>query len=144
MIDLNDMQKPLVAVLALGAAATAGFVAGYLAGRDPETARKLVGSVAGALTRTQVAFAEAIENIGDLWADARADARRDIEEERFATESVPAAAAQDIAPDTSAAIVERDAAAARPPRRKAKARRRRAAQGPRPARSTSKAAKAAA
>jgi len=143
MIDLNDLQKPLVAVLALGAAATAGFVAGYLVGRDPETARKLVGSVAGALTRTQVAFAEAIENIGDLWADARADARRDIEEERFAAESVPAAAAQDIAPDAGAVIVERDAAAARPPRRKAKARRR-SARGSRPARSTSKAAKAAA
>ena len=139
MIDLNDMQKPLVAVLALGAAATAGFVAGYLVGRDPETARKLVGSVAGALTRTQVAFAEAIENVGDLWADARADARREIEEERFAAESVPAAAAQDIAPDASAAVVGRDAAAARPPRRKAKARRRRAAQGSRPARSTTRA-----
>lgn len=142
MLDLNDMQKPLVAVLALGAAATAGFVAGYLVGRDPETARKLVGSVAGGLTRAQVAFAEAVENLGDLWADARADARRDIEEERFAAESVPAAGAQEIAPEAGPVVVERAAAAARPPRRKAKIRRR-TAQGPRPARSESRAAKTA-
>jgi hypothetical protein len=87
MPDLNDLQKPLVAALALGAAATAGFVAGYMVGRDPETARRLARTIAGGLTRTQVALAETWENLGDLWADARAEAREEIEIERFAGET---------------------------------------------------------
>lgn len=125
MIDLNDMQKPLVAVLALGAAATVGFVAGYIVGRDPETARRLAKSMANGLTRTQVALAEAMENIGDLWAEARADAHRDIEDERFAAESAPASAAGDATRDVDTAAADRDLAAAQPRRRKPAARQKR-------------------
>lgn len=100
MIDLNDLQKPATAVLAIGAVATAGFVAGYLVGRDPETARGLVRSVAGGLTRLQVAAAEAWENLGDLWADARAEAQSDIDAKRFAAETAVPEPAQ--APPVSA------------------------------------------
>jgi len=84
MIDLNDLQKPSAAVLVIGAAATAGFVVGFLFGRNPETAQGLVRAVANGFTRLQVAAAEAWENLGDAWADARAEAQRDIEAERFA------------------------------------------------------------
>jgi hypothetical protein len=103
MIDLNDLQKPLVGVLALGAAATAGFLAGYIVGRDPETARRLARSVAGGLTRAQVAAADAMESLGDLWAEARAEARREVEDERFAEESTIAAAATPPAEPAAAA-----------------------------------------
>lgn len=82
MFDFNDLQKPLVAVLALGAAAAAGFAAGYIVGRDPETARKFARTAASGLLRTRVAMAEAMESLADLWADARANAVHDIEDER--------------------------------------------------------------
>jgi hypothetical protein len=85
MIDFNDLQKPLLAVIALGAAAAAGFAAGYLVGRDPETARRLARTAASGVLRTRVAVAEAMENLGDLWADARAEALRDIEDEHAGT-----------------------------------------------------------
>jgi hypothetical protein len=84
MIDLNDLQKPSVAVLVIGAAATAGFVAGFLFGRNPEMAQGMVRAVANGFTRLQVTAAEAWENLGDAWAEARAESQRDIEAERFA------------------------------------------------------------
>jgi hypothetical protein len=87
MIDLNDLQKPSAAVLVIGAAATAGFVAGFLLGRNPETAQGLVRAVANGFTRLQVTAAEAWENLGDAWAEARAESQRDIEAERFAEAS---------------------------------------------------------
>jgi hypothetical protein len=144
MIDFNDVQKPLVAVLALGAAATVGFVAGYIVGRDPETARRLAKSMANGLTRSQVAFAEAMENIGDLWAGARADARRDIENERFAAESTPASAAGDATRDADTTAVDHDLAAAQPPRRKPAARQRRTTRAPGAGKTRRKAASAVA
>jgi hypothetical protein len=100
MIDLKDLQKPATAVVVIGAVATAGFVAGYLVGRDPEMARGLVRSLAGGLTRLQVAAAEAWENLGDLWADARAQAQSEIEAKRFAAETAAPEPAQ--APPVSA------------------------------------------
>lgn len=84
MMDLKDMQTPLIGALGLGAAATAGFVAGYIVGRDPELARKLTRALASGMTRTQVALAETWENLGDLWAEARDEARDQVEAERFA------------------------------------------------------------
>lgn len=96
MIELNDLQKPATAVLVVGAAAAAGFIAGYMIGRDPELARRMARSVAGGLTRLQVAAAEAWENIGDLWADSRAEARRDVEAERFAAETAAQEASQTV------------------------------------------------
>ena len=83
-MDLKDLQTPLIGALGLGAAASAGFVAGYIVGRDPELARKLTGALASGLTRTQVALAETWENLGDLWAEARDEAREQVEAERFA------------------------------------------------------------
>jgi hypothetical protein len=94
MIDLNDLQKPATAVIVIGAVATTAFAAGYLLGRDPEMARGLVRSVAGGLTRLQVAAAEAWENLGDLWADARAKAQSEIDAERFAGETTAPASPQ--------------------------------------------------
>jgi hypothetical protein len=99
-MDINDLPKPFAVILSLGVAAGAGFLAGYIVGRDPEKARRLVRSIAGGLTRTQVVVAETVEQLGDLWADARAQARRDIDDERFEAEpggvaaGVVAAAAQ--------------------------------------------------
>jgi hypothetical protein len=84
MIDFNDLQKPLVAALLLGAAATAGFAAGYVVGRDPEAARRLARIAASGLARTRIAMAEAMESLGDLWAEARDEVHREIESERLA------------------------------------------------------------
>ena len=119
MIDLNDLQKPATAVLVVGAAAAAGFIAGYMIGRDPELARRMARSVAGGLTRLQVAAAEAWENIGDLWADARAEARRDIEAERFAAGNAAHEASQ-TAPvtATAAAVIAKPGAGAKSSRRR--------------------------
>jgi len=113
MIDLNDLQKPSAAVLVIGAAATAGFVVGFLFGRNPETAQGLVRAVANGFTRLQVAAAEAWENLGDTWADARAEAQRDIEAERFAeTRTVePEAAAKAATTAVATAAAETAAAA---------------------------------
>ena len=98
MIDFNDLQKPLIAVLALGAAAAAGFAAGYLVGRDPETDRRLAKTAASGMLRARVAAAEAMENLGDLWADARAEALRDIEDEHAGTSRATVVAADSAAP----------------------------------------------
>lgn len=105
MIEFNDLQKPLLAVIALGAAAAAGFAAGYLVGRDPETARRLARTAASGVLRARVAVAEAMENLGDLWADARAEALRDIEDEHTGTSRATVVAAD--ASDSAAAKVPR-------------------------------------
>jgi hypothetical protein len=110
MIDLNDLRKPLVALLSLAAAATAGFVAGYLVGRDPETARRVAKSIAGGVTRTRVALAEARESLADLWAEARNDAQREIEEERFAAEA-PVRVDARVAPKAEPAVAAKAALA---------------------------------
>jgi len=119
MIDFNDLQKPLVAALALSAAAAAGFAAGYMVGRDPEGARKIARTAASGLVRTRVALAEAMESLGDLWADARADAWREIEEERAAAAEAPVTSAQAPVPPakvTGAASAARKAKSAKSPR----------------------------
>lgn len=120
MIDLNDLQEPATAVLVIGAVATAGFVAGYLVGRDPELARGLIRSAAGGLTRLQVAAADAWENVGDLWADARAQAQREIEAKRFAaeTETPEPAPASPADATTTLATAATDTAAAASRRRR--------------------------
>lgn len=114
MIDLNDLQKPATAVLVIGAVAGTAFVAGYLLGRDPEMARGLVRSVAGGLTRLQVAAAEAWENLGDVWADARAKAQSEIDAERFAGETTAPASPQapPVRASAEAAMATTGAAAA--------------------------------
>jgi hypothetical protein len=119
MIDLNDLQKPSAAVLVIGAAATAGFVIGFLFGRNPETEQGLVRTVANGFTRLQVAAAEAWENLGDAWADARAEAQRDIETERFAeasAEESPQASAKSAT--TAVATAAKGTAAAAAGRRR--------------------------
>jgi uncharacterized protein YcfJ len=124
MIDFNDLQKPLIAVLALGAAAAAGFAAGYLVGRDPETARRLAKTAASGMLRARVAAAEAMENLGDLWADARIDAVRDIEDER-----ADALQATPVTEDASAP--RRPAATAKTARKRKPAKASRARKAPR-------------
>jgi hypothetical protein len=116
MIDLNDLQKPFVAALALAAAATTGFVAGYIVGRDPETARRLARSLAGGLTRARVTTAEAMESLGDLWADARAEAEHELEKERFAAEAAAAAASTPVAGAAATGDEEMDVTPSRPAR----------------------------
>ena len=92
-MSVEDFQKPIIAVLGLGAAATAGFVAGFVVGRDPETARKLARTLASGVTRTQVTLAETWESLGDMWAEAREQARSDLEDERFGEQTVEVVAA---------------------------------------------------
>jgi hypothetical protein len=116
MIDFNDLQKPLIAVLALGAAAAAGFAAGYLVGRDPETGRRLAKSAASGMLRARVAAAEAMENLGDLWADARAEALRDIEDEHAGTSRATVVAADSAAPAAAGVTRNKRSKAATTPR----------------------------
>lgn len=115
MIDLEDLQRPAVALLALTAAAAGGFAAGYVLGRDPALARRLAGSLARGAVGAQVAFAEAIESLGDLWAEATEAARQDVEEERFAAQAASDSAGS---PEAAVAVV-----AAAPVARKPRARR---------------------
>lgn len=135
MIDLNDLQKPSVAVLVTGAAATAGFVVGFLFGRNPEAAQGLVRAAASGFTRLQVAAAEAWENLGDAWADARAEAQRDIETERFAESSAeePPEASNGSA---TIAVATRATAATADPRRRTRGPGKKAKKAAKPARRT--------
>ena len=118
MIDFTDLQKPLLAVLALGTAVAAGFAAGYLVGRDPETARRLARTAASGMLRTRVAIADAVENLGDLWADARAEALRAIEDERAGASPATVDAADPASPAAAKVARKRQSKAANTPRAK--------------------------
>jgi hypothetical protein len=110
-----------------GAAAIAalGFAAGYLAGRDPQRLRRWTQAAAGGLERIQSALSETREELADLWAEARADARAAVEDDAIAAAQEAAAKA------SAAAVVEAAAAAARKraPRRSPRAAARRPATG---------------
>jgi type IV secretory pathway TrbL component len=118
MIDFNDLQKPLVAALLLGAAATVGFAAGFVVGRDPETARRLARAAANGLARTRIAMADAMEGLGDLWAEARDQAHREIESERSAATEAPVVA-EKVTVAVAATRAPRKKKAVRRPRAKA-------------------------
>ncbi len=93
LFDPKDLFKPLGSIAALAGSAALGFVAGYAVGRDPAAAKRLMQFVARSFDRASLAVAETREELGDLWAEARADARAQWEEARFAEHEAAAAAA---------------------------------------------------
>jgi hypothetical protein len=102
-MSLEDFTKPAGAALGLAALAAAGFAAGYVVARDPATLRRLVRAVAGGAERVSLALAETREELADLWAEAREDARAAVEEAAFATGEKPTVAASAAAAAATAA-----------------------------------------
>jgi hypothetical protein len=84
LFDPKDLFKPVGTLVAMAGSAAIGFVAGYALGRDPTAARRLLQAVARGVDRAQLAVAETREELGDLWAEARASVQAEWEEARFA------------------------------------------------------------
>jgi hypothetical protein len=84
VIDLKDLTKPGAVVLGVAAAAALGFAAGFIVARDPALLRRLARSAAGSVERVTAAIAESREELADLWAEVREDARDSLEERAFA------------------------------------------------------------
>ena len=80
----TDTMRPVVLIAAFGATAAAGLTLGYMAGRHPDTLRRWARALAGGVQRTELAFAEARENLADMWEDVRAQARHAVEDEAMA------------------------------------------------------------
>jgi hypothetical protein len=112
-VAIYDSIKPVALVAALATTAAAGFAVGYLVARDPETLRRWARALAGGVERTQIAFAEAYENLADLWADVRDDARRDIEEHAMGRAAGVAAAASNAAKRSTRATAQSSSASRR-------------------------------
>ena len=93
LFDPKDLFKPLGSIAALAGSAALGFVAGYAVGRDPAAAKRLMQFVARSFDRASLAVAETREELGDLWAEARANARAQWEEAQFAEHEAAAAVA---------------------------------------------------
>jgi hypothetical protein len=92
LFDPKDLFKPLGSIAALAGSAALGFVAGYAVGRDPAAAKRLMQFVATSFDRASLAVAETREELGDLWAEARSEARAHWEEAQFAKHEAEAAA----------------------------------------------------
>ncbi len=81
-MDVRDLARP-VGLLA-GMTLVAGTLAvGYLVTRDRESLRRLVRVAAGTVERVSAALAETREELEDLWAQARDEARQEIEDAAF-------------------------------------------------------------
>jgi hypothetical protein len=117
LFDPKDLLKPFGALAAMAASAAVGFVAGYALGRDPAAARRLLKSVARGVDRAQAVVAETREELGDLWADARASARAEWEEARFAEPAAEQVAPEEIVSEAPPAAQAARRPTARRPRR---------------------------
>lgn len=107
---VSDYIKPGAIALGVAAAAALGFAAGYAVGRDPQLLRRSLRAASGGMERLLGAWAETREEIGDLWAEAREDARRAVDDADFepaAAEAHAAAAAAPQAPAKSARSAQR-------------------------------------
>lgn len=93
LFDPKDLFKPLGSIAALAGSAALGFVAGYAVGRDPAAAKRLMQFVARSFDRASLAVAETREELGDLWAEARSEARAHWEDAQFAKHEAEAEAA---------------------------------------------------
>lgn len=79
---IRDIAKPIG--LLAGVTLAAGTLAlGYLVARDRDSLRRLVRVAAGTVERVSLALAETREELEDLWAQARDDARQEIEDAEF-------------------------------------------------------------
>jgi hypothetical protein len=101
-MKIEQIAGPGILVLGIvGIAATAllGFAAGVAVGRDPEVLRRTARRVARGLEQTTLMAAQAREYVGDLWAEAREEARAEVDAADFeraaarAHKAAPAAAA---------------------------------------------------
>jgi hypothetical protein len=111
MIDAKDLLKPGALVLGVATAAALGFAAGFIVARDPALLRRLARAVAGGVERVSIAVAESREEIADLWAEVREDARHEAEERAFAeavgdgdSPTAPAAASTPAAAEAPANV----------------------------------------
>jgi hypothetical protein len=84
-MSLQDLAKPGPVLTGLAVLAAGTLAVGYLVlRRDRESLERVVRVAAGTVERASAAFAEAREELGDLWAQARDAARQEIEDAEFA------------------------------------------------------------
>lgn len=128
-MKIETFDRPGLVVLGVvGIAATAllGFAAGMAVSRDPEavrrTARRVVGAAATGLERATLMAAQAREQLGDLWAEARDAAASDIDDADF-ERAAAAASKSPLAPSAEAPSVPKNKPARKraPQARKARA-----------------------
>jgi len=101
-MKIEDVARPgLLALGLVGVAATAllGFAAGFAVARDPEVMRRTARGLARGLERATLMAAQAREQVGDLWAEAREEAVAEVDAADFdrvvkkAAKAAPTAAA---------------------------------------------------
>lgn len=115
-------------VAAIAATALLGFAAGVAVSRDPEAlrrrARLVVGAAAAGVERATLMAAQAREQLGDLWAEARDAAVTDVDEADFERAAAAAAKAPRAATTAGAASArgKKTARKQAPPARKTRAR----------------------
>lgn len=93
-MDPKDLLKPGAIVLGIAAAGALGFAAGFVVARDPKVLRRMARALAGGVERMTGALAESREELADLWAEVRADARHDVEAATFASAATAAEATE--------------------------------------------------
>jgi hypothetical protein len=115
-----EFNKPLTLIAGAVLFAAAGFTAGYVVARDPRVLRRLARAAAGGLERISVAVAETREELSDLWADVKDDARHTAEDTAFEAAAAGAgsrAMAANDAPERAARASHRRPRAPRRTRR---------------------------
>jgi hypothetical protein len=90
----KDLFGPGAALLGVAAAGALGFAAGFIVARDPRVLRRVAGALAAGAERVSVAVAESREELADLWAEVRDEARADAEVRAFADAEAAAAGAE--------------------------------------------------
>lgn len=113
-MNTSDLLKPGAVVLGIAAIGALGFAAGYVVARDPQVLRRMGRAIAGSVERVSGALAESREELADLWAEVREDARQDIEVQAFSAAASGGAAA--TVPSAMSDV--KDAVETSPPRAK--------------------------
>ena len=90
----KDLLGPGAALLGVAAAGALGFAAGFIVARDPRVLRRVAGALAAGAERVSVAVAESREELADLWAEVRDEARADAEVRAFADAEASATGAE--------------------------------------------------
>ncbi len=114
-MQAKDLMRPGAVALAVAAAAALGFAAGWLLARNPELARRAARSLAGGWERVGGALAESREELADLWAEARENARATVDDEAFSAAAAAAAAASAMEQAARAPVAPPAAARKRAP-----------------------------
>ncbi len=118
-MKIAELARPGLIVLGVAATALLGFAAGMAVSRDPEAVRRMARRVARAtalgLERATLMAAQAREQLGDLWAEARDAAVADVDDADFGR----AAAAASKAPRAAAAADPETVPAKNPARKRA-------------------------